>query len=148
MSADPRPPAYFDSSALVKRYVSEAGSAAARRLLVEYRVFSSRLAPLEITSAVRRRQAQRLLSKAQFADILRAVRDDQSYWELADLDRGVLNHAQELLRSANVRTLDALHISSASSTQTALSVDLPFITADARQRDVARQVGLKVTWVE
>ncbi len=148
MSGDPRPPAYFDSSALVKRYVAEPGSAAARGFLMEYRVFSSRLAPLEITAAVRRRHHERRISRVQFADILQAVRDDQLYWELADLDRGILRYAEELLRSASVRTLDALHVGSASSTQTALGVDLPFVTADARQRDVARQVGLKVTWVE
>ena len=44
--------AYFDTSVLVKRYVKEQGSAAARRLLQRYRFLSSAVAPVEVVSQI------------------------------------------------------------------------------------------------
>jgi len=58
--AESAPLAYFDMSALVKRYVAEPGSDAVRRLLRNHRVVSSVLLRLESVSAVRRRHAGRL----------------------------------------------------------------------------------------
>jgi len=148
MNADPRLPAYFDSSALVKRYVAESGSATVRGFVMRHRVISSTLAPLEITSAVRRRHLEQHISSAQFADILAALRLDHLYWELTEADRHVLQRAEELLRSANVRTLDALHVCSAAAAGATLGEALPFITADRRQREAAVAAGLDVAWVE
>jgi uncharacterized protein len=60
----------------------------------------------------------------------------------------VIERAEELILSAPVRTLDALHIASALVFQSASGHRLPFITADSRQRDAARLLPLEVVWVE
>jgi hypothetical protein len=46
--------AYFDTSAMIKRYVEEPGFAHTRRLMRHYRVLSSVIAPVEAVSAVAR----------------------------------------------------------------------------------------------
>jgi hypothetical protein len=43
--------------------------------------------------------------------------------------------------------LDAIHIASLMTFKTTAAIEIPFITADARQRDAAKQVGLDVVWV-
>ena len=51
-------PAYVDTSALVKRYVAEVGSAWVRRLLAhpaQYVIYTSALAQVEVISALQRR---------------------------------------------------------------------------------------------
>ncbi|MGH7387624.1 MAG: type II toxin-antitoxin system VapC family toxin, partial [Candidatus Methylomirabilales bacterium] len=55
--------AYFDTSVLVKRYVREPGSRRARVLLRRYRFLSSAIAPLEVISALVRRQSAGELTK-------------------------------------------------------------------------------------
>ena len=68
-------PAYVDTSALVKRYVAEVGSAWVRRLLAhpaQYVIYTSALSQVEVISALQRRvregslavtQAQRLVQR-------------------------------------------------------------------------------------
>jgi predicted nucleic acid-binding protein len=51
-------PAYVDTSALVKRYVAEVGSAWVRRLLAhpaQYVIYTSALSQVEVISALQRR---------------------------------------------------------------------------------------------
>jgi hypothetical protein len=140
--------AYFDTSVVVKRYVAEAGSAVARRLLQRHAALLSVLTPVEILSALRRRRSRGELSADQFAGVLRDLRDDRPYWWLLDIDTHVLTRAEQLLQDGPLRTLDALHVASAQLAATMSGTSLPFVTADTRQRDAAAQAGLQVIWVE
>ena len=145
----PAPWAYVDTSVLLKRYVKEAGSADARRLLRRYRVLSSAIAPVEATSALWRRRAVGDVSDADLQAILGRLAGDRSHWELVDLTADVLDQAELVIQRAGVRTLDAVHLASALVVR-ATSGRRPaarFITADARQRDAAVGLGLQVTWV-
>jgi hypothetical protein len=60
----------------------------------------------------------------------------------------VLRRAEELVQKTDVRTLDALHITSAIMFQTASGLATPFITSNAKQRDAAQAMGLTVIWVD
>jgi len=140
--------AYFDTSVVVKRYVTEPGAALGRRLLRRHAVLSSLLTPVELLSALRRRRSRGELTPDQFAGILHDLRDDRPYWWLLDLDAQVLTRAEHLLQGTPLRTLDALHVASAQLAATFSSGRLPFVTADSRQRDAAAAEGLDVIWVE
>lgn len=66
---------YFDASALVKRYVAEAGSDVVRRLLRRAMPATCRLSEVEIASAlVRRREG--VLTSAERDRGLAALRED------------------------------------------------------------------------
>jgi len=138
--------AYFDSSVLVKLYLDETAFGHARRLARKYGVVSSAIGPAEVTSGLRRRFVAGQVTDAQFATLLASVREDRANWELVDLDARVVQRAEEIILSAWVRTLDALHIASAILFRQRSGIHLPFVTGDARQRDAARP-HLDVIWV-
>ncbi len=140
--------AYFDTSVIVKRYVSEPGSAAARALLRRHELVSSALAPVELLAAIRRRHSAGELSPEQVSRVLTDARSDRPFWQLLDVQNEVLSDAERLLQTTSVRTLDALHIASARCFMTTVGTVIPFVTADPRQRAAAAQLGLDVMWVE
>ena len=139
--------AYFDTSVLVKNYLIEAGSPRARELLASYRFLSSSITPVELMSALTRRRSMGELDADEIASILARVRGDRAYWKLLEVSEAVLARAEELILKSRIRTLDALHVASLLHYQMISGGQLPFATADARQRDAAIQVGLNVVWV-
>lgn len=140
--------AYFDTSVLVKRYVKEEGSTAARRLLQRYRFLSSAVAPVEVLSALSRRRTAGELTSRDFLAIRSRLHKDRGYWELVEVDAMVLSQAEELVQKTGLRTLDALHVASALTFQAASGLTIPFVTADARQREAAEMVALNLIWVQ
>lgn len=139
--------AYFDTSAVVKRYVREEGGARARALLRRYRFVSSAVAPVEAVSALCRRRAAGELADAHLAAVIARMRADRAYWELVEVSPLVLARAEELVERTALRSLDAIHMASALLFQAAGGARLPFVTADVRQREAAGALALDVVWV-
>jgi predicted nucleic acid-binding protein len=140
--------AYFDTSVLVKRYVEEEGSDAARRLLQRYRFLSSAIVPVEVLSALSRRRMAGELTPRDFLAIKTRLHKDRSYWELVEVGAIVLSQAEELVQTVGLRTLDALHVASALTFQAASALTIPFITADIRQREAGERLALNLVWVK
>jgi predicted nucleic acid-binding protein len=139
--------AYFDTSVLVKRYVDESGSVAARQLLRRYRLLTSVIAPVEAISAMCRRRREGEVTPAALSAIAARLRADQAWWNLVEFDSRVRERAAGLILDAPVRTLDAIHIASALKFAAGSGRRLPFATADLRQREAADRSGLRVLWV-
>jgi uncharacterized protein len=123
---------YLDSSALVKRYVIEAGSDDLVKAMDEADAWSScRLAFVETVRAVGRRAGARGTRK---------VKGDWWNVDVVEVDRRLSEHAAELALSAELRTLDAMHLAAALS----LSAESPvFATWDTRLHRAAREHGLR-----
>jgi len=136
--------AYFDTSALVKNYVREAGSSRVRGLLTRYEFLSSVITPIELQSAVQRRHRQREITRANYNAIISRVANDRSYWQLVEVVPQLLSKAEGLVKTENVRTLDAIHIASAIIIQESFPTPLPFISADERQLAAAQNCELSV----
>lgn len=139
--------AYFDTSVLLKRYVREDGSLHARDLLRRHRFLSSAILPVETFSALYRRRAGEDLSERHFQAILSRIRHDRMHWELVEVSPQVLAHAEQLIANTGLRTLDAIHVASALTVQTASGIHLPFVTSDKQQREAARSLNIQVLWV-
>jgi predicted nucleic acid-binding protein len=107
--------AYFDTSALVKNYVQEAGSTRVRELLRAYEFLSSAIAPIEIHSVVRRRHSQGEITRPIYTAILSRVKQDRFFWQLVEPVPEVLAKAEEIAKDHNVRTLDAVILTRRSS---------------------------------
>lgn len=140
--------AYFDTSVVVKRYVQEQGSAAARRLLQRYQFLSSAVTPVEILSLLSRRHRVGELTQRDMLAIKSRLCRDRSYWELIEVNEIVLNQAEELAQKIGLRTFDALHLASAHTFQVASGLTVPFITADITQRKAAETLAISHIWVE
>jgi predicted nucleic acid-binding protein len=128
----------------VKNYVREAGSSRVRGLLTRYEFLSSAVTPIELQSAVQRRHRQREITQANYNSIISRVANDRSYWRLVEVIPQLLSKAEELVKTENVRTLDAIHIASAIIIQESFAAPLPFISADERQLAVAQNCELSV----
>ena len=140
--------AYFDTSVLIKRYVKEAGSSAARKLLQRYRFLSSALAPVEALSALSRRRTAGEITQRDFLAIRSRLHKDRDYWELIEVGPIVLSQAEDLVQNTGLRTLDALHVASALTFQATSGLTIPFVTADVRQRDAAESLAINLIWIE
>jgi predicted nucleic acid-binding protein len=138
---------YFDTSVLVKNYIREKGSANAHALLRRYAFISSSITPVELMSALTKKQSTGELLAKDLPAILARVREDRAYWKLVDVGASVLSQGEELIQKTRMRTLDAIHVASLATFQEASGMRSPFITADGRQREAARQLGLEVIWV-
>ena len=141
------PFAYFDTSVVVKRYVLEASSTMARTLLRRYRCLSSAILPVEVISALTRRRAAGDVAAATFALISSRLAEDRGHWELVPLTGPLLALAENLVRRHLLRTLDAIHLAAALTFRDRSGVRVPFVTADARQREAAEPAGLSTLWV-
>lgn len=140
--------AYFDTSALVKRYIREPRSLQVGALLRRYDFVSSAITPVEIASALRRRRREGDLSEENFAALVRRVRQDRLQWELVEVSSLVLDRAEELIQGVTpIRAVDALHVASLAVFQSASRMRISFVTAAVRQREAATQLGGDIIWV-
>jgi uncharacterized protein len=141
--------AYFDTSALVKRYIQERGSEQVRALLRRYDFLSSVITPVEIVSALCRRRRENDISADLLAALIRRMNGDRRQWRLVEVNSSVLDRAQELLRGPTpLRALDAIQVASLVIFQAVGAMRVPIITADSRQREAATQLGIDVIPIE
>lgn len=128
---------YVDSSALLKRYVEEADSAAADTLLrADAELLTGRHTIVEV-----RRNLARLLSGRDLAAARAAFARDLRSFSIVELDEATCESAATIAETTGVRTLDALHLAAA---QRLAAPGLGFLTFDLRQAQAARALGLTV----
>lgn len=142
-----RPWGYFDTSAVVKRYVREEGSPLAARALRQLRPLSSALMAIEALAAFRWRHQAGDLSDPAFQAILRRFAADRARWAWAEVDEPVLAQAETLVRTHEVRTLDAIHLASLLVFRDETHARVPLVTADVVQHAVAVSLGIETRWV-
>jgi hypothetical protein len=89
--------AYFDTSALVKRYVDEAGRREVLQLLRRNECVTSAVLPVELRSGLRRRVAEGSIDAARLPAILKHVAADRPYWTLVEVGTDVRAGAETLV---------------------------------------------------
>ena len=148
MNKKAAPVAYFDSSVLAKTYIRESGSDKGRQLVRTMQVITSSIANVELSSAFRRNLTSGSIDEKAYSAIAKRFSEHRQKFRLVELTEHVLERAEGYVKNFDVRALDALHLASATVMSDQFPKSLPFITSDSRQRDVARQIGLKVIWVD
>jgi predicted nucleic acid-binding protein len=135
--------AYFDTSALAKRYVDEIGRREVLRLLRRHDCVTSAVLSVELRSALRRRVSEGTVDSARMPEILKRIAADRAYWTLVEVGTDVLAAAETLVAIHPLRTLDAIHVASAQLFAARVSAPkFVFVSADARQTDAAAAVGM------
>lgn len=135
--------AYFDTSALVKRYIDEVGRREVLRLLRQHECVTSAVLPVELRGALRRRVSEGTLDASRLPEILKRVTTDRAYWTLVEVGADVLGAAETLVATHPLRTLDAIHVASAQLFIARVStLEMLFVSADKRQTDAAAAIGL------
>lgn len=129
---------YVDASALLKLYVEEEQSPAARQMLTDPRAWATgRHTFVEV-----RRNLPRLLGGRRLETYRRWFEHDWSELAVVELSEVVCLRAAELAEATGVRTLAALHLGAASAV--GAERGLPVVTFDRRLAEAARSLGWSV----
>ena len=134
---------FFDTSAFVKRYVSEAGTDA----VLEWcdratEIGLSGIALPEMISAFCRLRREARITDTQYQQLKSLLFADIEDAAVCDLTPAVLAQAVSSLETSALRGMDAIHIGSA----IVLKADV-FVSADQRQMDAAARAGLRIAAV-
>ncbi len=133
---------YFDASALAKRYVEEAESAAVRRLLAECLVCTSRLSEVEIGSALVRRAREGSLTLAERDRALSALSEDMKTFYVVELFPEIARTARGLLLRHPLRASDAVQLASSTHVRESTVERVLFVAFDRRLNQAAFGEGL------
>lgn len=143
---------FFDSSALVKAYIAETGTAWVRAILndPQYRISISALAEVEVTSALTRRFNAGDLTQIELDQACDELGKDCATYSLVGVTNQVLQAAVGNARSRSLRAYDAVQLASATAVRNTLFVtqsdplDFTLVSADNSLNDAARLDGVQV----
>ena len=143
---------YLDTSALMKRYMPEKGTAWINELLSSgssARFLSSELVALELTTALARGERERRISKAHRDRLAaQAVKECDTLLLQTGVSTEIIAVARELALRYPLRAYDAIHLATARAIRTqasALTVPPPvFVAADVTLLSAAREEGFSI----
>ncbi|MGH7854952.1 MAG: type II toxin-antitoxin system VapC family toxin [Candidatus Binatia bacterium] len=122
---------YFDTSALVKRFVQEKGSPVVHSLFKSAAgVATAKIAYAEIFAGLNRKLRERDLSKAQYSVACRQFENDWHAYVRVELQDDILLLARDLIQRHPLKGFDAVHLGSALCLRAALGEEMSFAAAD------------------
>jgi predicted nucleic acid-binding protein len=140
---------YFDTSALVKRYITEVGSDWVKTLLENRTsgLFTSRLSIIEGACTFARRHREGMLSPEDYRQLLAIFDYDFAYrYNTLDVEQMVIDTARQMTNRHPLRAYDAVQLATAwLLNEDLLRTDkspLTFICADDHLIAVAQAEGL------
>jgi uncharacterized protein len=108
---------FVDSSALVKRYVQEAGTGWVRRLTrrnAHTPIYLARVTTVEVTAAVARRRKGRKLTSVKASSILHRFRKHLAgRYTIIEITPALFNEAMRLANTHALRAYDAVQLTAA-----------------------------------
>jgi predicted nucleic acid-binding protein len=139
---------YADASALVKRYVAEAGSAEVEKLLRAPNVAGTAvISRAEVAAALGKAARVGALTRTEAETALNTFRAQWPHLLRLRLNEAVIRRADELAWTLGLRGYYAVHLSAAETWQAALDERLILATYDRQLWEAGRQQGLAV-WPE
>ena len=104
---------YFDTSALIKRYINETGSSKVDELMDSAKmVFVSVIAEIEALSAFRRLLEEKAIGRSDFNNLKNELETDFKYFEVIELDKDLTAEAKRLIEKYKIKTLDSIQLAS------------------------------------
>lgn len=124
---------YWDTSALVKQFIQEAGTSEALALRSDAPPHATAtITYTETFSAVRRRVREAVLKESHYHEVVRRFVQEWPAYVRINLDESILERSRTLLERYPLRTLDAIHLASAMELQDQLNEPSVLISADAQ----------------
>lgn len=134
---------YLDSSNIVKLYVEEAGSEELDALLASAEgIATSRIAFAEVRCALARKRRDGDVSPADYGEVVTGFRDDWPRFIVVEATQDVVERAGGLCEAHRLRTLDAIHLASASLLADSVETPVRFSSSDRRLHKAAASEGL------
>lgn len=123
---------FLDTSALVKCYIEEPGSAKIQECIDRAKVIAvSRLAyPETLSALIRRRSSLRNCSDNQFTRLVESFRRDWNHFTVLGMNDETLHHIDRIIEAHRLRGADSIHLSTALSFQKVTKTPLLFVASD------------------
>jgi predicted nucleic acid-binding protein len=134
---------FADTSALIKLYIEEVGSAAMAERARNARMAHSVLAYAEIYSTFARRLRETLLIQEEHDELAERFEHDWQGVIVVALQPALVGRVPRLVRDHPLRGADAVHLASALTLREA-GLELAFAVADGRLVEAAAREGLEV----
>jgi uncharacterized protein len=135
---------YLDTSALVKRYVDEPGSASVRPLFRSKNVATARVAYAEIAATMARLYRQEAIDELARDSICARLDADFAALTVVEIRVPLMRRVPEIVARRPLRGYDAVHLVAALALRDR-GVAVTFWAADAILVDAARAEGLRTT---
>lgn len=133
---------FLDSSALVKRYVNESGSAAIRQLCRRAEIAVARVVYSEVAAALARACRDQLFDEDLRDRLLDRLGDDMDTLQTIELRRSIVQRTRGLVTRHALRGYDAVQLASALAIHDR-GTSVRFWSADSRLSAAARSEGLR-----
>lgn len=133
---------YFDTSALIKKYIDERGSDRVDELLEKADdVYISSILEIETISTFNRLLLEKAISTNDYKLLKSEFETDLQFFKIVNLDETIILKAKNIIEIYKLKSLDAIHLASA----VALSGDADyFIVCDDKLIKSGRKEGLKI----
>lgn len=132
---------FADTSALIKLYFDEVGSATMAERIRGVRLALSALAYAEVYSAFARRLREDLLTEEEHTELVERFERDWQGVIVVALLPALLGRVPRLVRKHPLRSADSIHLASALALQEA-GLETTFAVADQRLVEAASKEGL------
>jgi hypothetical protein len=135
---------YFDASALVKRYVEEAGSDRVAHLLANGTAATARYSQVEVLAALARRTRDGDLSPRDRSRLAAVLERDMARFVVVELTGTVVALAGRLLSQHPLRAGDALQLASCRVLEEMTGAPVELVAFDDRLLEAAQAEGVTV----
>lgn len=133
---------FFDTSALIKRYIIEAGSEKADFLFSEAeRIIISPVTKIEAFSTLKRLEIEKAITKEDHKKLKEEINLDFDFFTILSLNQDMENKCVELIDKYQLKTLDSIQLASCLIRKDEVT---NFIVADSKLKSAALSEKLDV----
>ena len=136
---------YLDTSALIKRYVNEAGSTDVRRWIRSADDKATTLITrAEMSAGINRLLRMKYLSQKDYGEALEEFHADWEDYHRLPVSETLVTRADALACQYNLRGYDAIHLAAALTWQVLLAMPVTLVTYDRELAETAQASGMAV----
>lgn len=136
---------YCDTSALIKRYIEEEGTAVVDRLWsASLGIATSLVAFAETLAALSRKLREGILTETEYARALKVIKADFDSFILVSITPELNAAIARLVRRYPLRGFDAIHLSAALAIRDSGDIPVQFACFDHLLNEAAMKEGLPV----
>lgn len=133
---------YFDTSALLKKYISENGSEIVDNLfMTSSEIIISKIGQIESISAFRRLLIEKEIEQKDYEMLKRELNYDFQFFSVLNMTEGIISSSIEMIDKYQLKTLDSIHLGSVVSVKNQIDC---FVCCDYKLRNAAQKEGIKI----
>lgn len=136
---------YFDTSALVKKYVKELGSdQIGESYSMAELIGTAMITPPEMALALSRAMRRKIIDTDEASEAWNMFGKDWDTYFVVDVNQALIGQASTLVWEQGLRGYDAVHLASLLAWKDALGVDITLATFDVELWEAAKRLNIHV----